>query len=153
MRRAGVHNVERHLIVAGDKWAKRRAGTFDRVLVDAPCTGTGTWRRNPDARARLRPLDLQELLPKQASILDNASGLVRVGGRLVFATCSLLREENEDQVDAFISRHPDFAVVPLPQAWPLESVPCAGPYLSLTPLRHGTDGFFGAVLQRSGGPG
>lgn len=153
LRRAGVHNVERHLIVAGDKWAKRRASTFDRVLVDAPCTGTGTWRRNPDARARLRPLDLQELLPKQASILDDASRLVKAGGRLVFATCSLLREENEDQVDAFINRHPDFTVVPLPQAWPLESVPCAGPYLSLTPLRHGTDGFFGAVLQRSGVPG
>ncbi len=91
LRRAGVHNVERHLIVPGDKWAKRRAGTFDRVLVDAPCTGTGTWRRNPDARSRLRPIDLQELLPKQAAILDDACRLVRAGGRLVFATCSLLR--------------------------------------------------------------
>ncbi|MGI4955908.1 MAG: RsmB/NOP family class I SAM-dependent RNA methyltransferase, partial [Janthinobacterium lividum] len=72
LRRAGVHNVERHLIVAGDKWTKRRAGSFDRVLVDAPCTGTGTWRRNPDARSRLRPIDLEELLVKQAMILDDA---------------------------------------------------------------------------------
>ncbi len=152
LRRAGVHNVERHLIVAGDKWAKRRAGTFDRVLVDAPCTGTGTWRRNPDARARLRPIDLQELLPKQAAILDDASRLVRAGGRLVFATCSLLVEENEAQVDAFLSRHPDFTVLPLAQAWPLEAaLPCDGPFLSLTPLRNNTDGFFGAVLQRAGG--
>ena len=81
LRRAGVHNVERHLVEAGDKWAKRRAGTFDRVLVDAPCTGTGTWRRNPDARLRLRPEDLAELLPKQACILAQAARLVRSGGR------------------------------------------------------------------------
>ena len=149
LRRAGVHNVERHLIAPGDKWVKRRAGTFDRVLVDAPCTGTGTWRRNPDARARLRPIDLQELLPKQAAILDDASRLVRAGGRLVFATCSLLVEENEGQVDAFIGRHPEFAVVPLAQAWSLPgALPGAGPYLSLTPRLHGTDGFFGAVLER-----
>ncbi len=151
LRRAGVHNVERHLIAIGDKWAKRRAGTFDRVLVDAPCTGTGTWRRNPDARSRLRPIDLQELLPKQAAILDDASRLVRAGGRLVFATCSVLLEENEDQVDAFLTRHPEFAVVPLAKAWPMDSAPPGpGPYLSLTPLRHGTDGFFAAVLERQG---
>eukprot|EP01037_Dinobryon_pediforme_P010963 gene10964-11044_t len=86
LRRAGVHNVERHLVEPGDKWAKRRAGTFDRVLVDAPCTGTGTWRRNPDARSRLMPIDLEELAPKQAMILDTASRLVKVGGRLVYAT-------------------------------------------------------------------
>ena len=118
------------------------------MLVDAPCTGTGTWRRNPDARARLRELDLEELLPKQAAILDDACRLVRAGGRLVFATCSLLLEENEAQVDAFLGRHPDFAVVPLAQAWTDGEPPCAGPYLSLTPRRHGTDGFFGAVLER-----
>jgi len=150
LRRAGVHNVERHLIEPGDKWVKRRAGTFDRVLVDAPCTGTGTWRRNPDARSRLRPVDLNELLPKQAMILDDASRLVRVGGRLVFATCSILREENEAQVDAFLARHPDFGVVPLERAWTLPaSLPGAGPYLTLTPRQHETDGFFAAVLERS----
>jgi 16S rRNA (cytosine967-C5)-methyltransferase len=149
LRRAGVHNVERHLIVPGDKWGKRRAGTFDRVLVDAPCTGTGTWRRNPDARARLRPIDLQELLPKQAAILDDASRLVRAGGRLVFATCSLLLEENEAQVDAFLTRHPNFATVPLAQAWTLGTpVPAGGDFLALTPRRNGTDGFFAAVLER-----
>jgi 16S rRNA (cytosine967-C5)-methyltransferase len=149
LRRAGVHNVERHLIAPGDKWAKRRAGTFDRVLVDAPCTGTGTWRRNPDARTRLRPIDLQELLPKQAAILDDASRLVRAGGRLVFATCSLLLEENEAQVEAFVARHPEFTIVPLDRAWTLPSKPPgSGPFLSLTPRTHGTDGFFGAVLER-----
>ena len=149
LRRAGVQNCERHLVAPGDKWAKRRGGTFDRVLVDAPCTGTGTWRRNPDARLRLREQDLAELVPKQAMILDSAARLVRLGGRLIYATCSLLMEENEGQVDAFLSRHPDFAAVPLAEAWTLAlPPPCAGPALSLTPRRHGTDGFFAAVLER-----
>ena len=149
LRRAGVHNVERHLVAPGDKWAKRRAGTFDRVLVDAPCTGTGTWRRNPDARSRLREEDLNELLPKQAAILDDACRLVKTGGRLIFATCSLLQEENEAQVDAFLVRHPEFALVSLRLAWPDGLPPVGdGPYLSLTPRRHGTDGFFGAVMER-----
>ena len=152
LRRAGVQNCERHLVAPGDKWAKRRGGTFDRVLVDAPCTGTGTWRRNPDARLRLREQDLAELVPKQAMILDSAARLVRLGGRLVYATCSLLTEENEGQVDAFLSRHPDFAAVPLAEAWTLAAAPpCAGPALSLTPRRHGTDGFFAAVLERRAG--
>jgi 16S rRNA (cytosine967-C5)-methyltransferase len=149
LRRAGVHNVERHLVGPGDKWAKRRAGGFDRVLVDAPCTGTGTWRRNPDARLRLRESDLLELLPKQASILDAAQGLVRKGGRLVYATCSLLSEENEAQVTAFLARHPAFSLASAGQAAPLVSgLAGDGAFLSLTPARHGTDGFFGAVMER-----
>jgi 16S rRNA (cytosine967-C5)-methyltransferase len=149
LRRAGVHNVERHLVVPGDKWAKRRAGGFDRVLVDAPCTGTGTWRRNPDGRLRLTPRDLHDLLDKQAAILDDAQRLVRIGGRLVYATCSLLTEENEGQLAGFLVRHPQFAVVPLEAAWSLPApLPCPGPWLRLTPLRHGTDGFFAAVLER-----
>ena len=151
LRRAGVHNVERHVPEAGDKWIKRRAATFDRVLVDAPCTGTGTWRRNPDARPRLTERDLTELVAKQAMILDQASKLVRKGGRVVYATCSVLLEENEAQVQSFLSTHPDFAVVPVAQAWPLPTpAPCDGDFLSLTPLRHGTDGFFAAVIERRG---
>ena len=155
LRRAGVNNVERHLVEPGDKWAKRRASTFDRVLVDAPCTGTGTWRRNPDARHRLTERDLLELTQKQSSILDAARGLVRMGCRLVYATCSLLKEENEGQVSAFLIRHPEFALVPLAQAWPpgfqgdtLPGGTLSGELLSLTPARHGTDGFFAAVLER-----
>jgi 16S rRNA (cytosine967-C5)-methyltransferase len=150
LRRAGVHNAERHLTVDGDKWVKRRAQSFDRVLVDAPCTGTGTWRRNPDGRLRLTETDLAELLPKQARILDTAERLVRPGGRLVYATCSLLRQENEDQVEAFSARHPAFRIVPLSDAWTLPiPAPCPDPYLVLTPLRHGTDGFFATVLERA----
>jgi 16S rRNA (cytosine967-C5)-methyltransferase len=153
LRRAGVNNVERHLVEPGDKWAKRRAGAFDRVLVDAPCTGTGTWRRNPDARHRLTEQDLLELTRKQSSILDIACPLVRAGGRLVYATCSLLQEENEGQVSAFLIRHPDFVLVPLAEAWPADlerpqSATLSQEMLALTPARHGTDGFFVAVLER-----
>jgi 16S rRNA (cytosine967-C5)-methyltransferase len=117
-RRAGAHNIERHLLGPGDKWLKRHAGDFDRVLVDAPCTGTGTWRRNPDARARLTETDLAELVVRQAGLLDDAAPLVRKGGRLVYATCSLFPEENEGQVAAFLARHAAFALVPLARAWP-----------------------------------
>ncbi len=150
LRRAGVHNVERHLTEDGDKWVKRRAQKFDRVLVDAPCTGTGTWRRNPDGRLRLTETDLAELLPKQARILDAAERLVRPGGRLIYATCSLLREENEAQIEAFCARYPEYSVVPVSEAWALSGVPpCPDPFLVLTPLRHGTDGFFTAILERA----
>jgi 16S rRNA (cytosine967-C5)-methyltransferase len=149
LRRAGAHNVERHLLVRGDKWPKRHAAVFDRVLVDAPCTGTGTWRRNPDARHRLTEADLAELLTRQAGILNDAAKLVRTGGRLVYATCSLLLAENEAQVSHFLAAHPGFSVVPLSRAWPLAgSPPCTGDFMFLTPARHGTDGFFAAVLER-----
>lgn len=150
LRRAGVSNVERHVLVTGDKLVKRRAGGFDRVLIDAPCTGTGTWRRNPDARLRLTQQDLAELVVKQASILDTGAKLVRAGGKLIYATCSLLPEENEEQVSAFLARHPDFAPIPPEQAWKLPgAVPALGPFLALTPARHGTDGFFAAVLAKA----
>ncbi len=154
LARAGVDNAERHLLETGDRWAKRRAGSFDRVLVDAPCTGTGTWRRNPDGRFRTGPQDLAELLPKQAEILAIGAGLVRPGGQLVYATCSLLAEENEDQVAGFLAAHPDFAPVPLAEAWTAAGLagapPCAGPYMALSPAAQGTDGFFAAVLRRAG---
>ncbi len=151
LRRAGAFNVERHLVTPGDKWLKRHAGTAHRVLVDAPCTGTGTWRRNPDARTRLTEQTLTELTAKQADILHDAARLVRTGGRLVYATCSLLPAENEAQIDHFLQTHPDFAVLPLAAAWPWPTEPpCPGPYLRLTPLHHETDGFFAAVLEKKG---
>lgn len=152
LRRAGVHNVERRAIAPGEKWLKRAAKKFDRVLVDAPCTGTGTWRRNPDARFRLSRETLSELLTKQREILASAARLVKTGGRLVYATCSLLPEENEHQVDAFLAAHGDFTLMPLADAWAAlasaTTPPCAGPYLSLSPATHGTDGFFAAILAR-----
>jgi 16S rRNA (cytosine967-C5)-methyltransferase len=136
--------------VPGDKWVKRQREKFDAVLVDAPCTGIGTWRRHPDARGRLSEEDLGELTLRQSGILDIAAGLVRKGGRLVYATCSMLAEENEAQVSAFLARHPGFAPVPLGVAWPAAAgpVPGEGPFLVLTPRGQGTDGFFAAVLER-----
>ena len=153
LRRAGVHNVTRHVLEGdGDKWLKRQKGTFDRVLVDAPCSGTGTWRRNPDAKWRLNEASLGELAALQARILIQAAGLTKSGGRLVYATCSLLPEENERQVEAFLAAHPDFTLVPITEAW-AETIgtdcPVAGPYLRLTPAAHGTDGFFAAVMRKA----
>jgi 16S rRNA (cytosine967-C5)-methyltransferase len=154
LRRAGVHNVERRALGENAKWLKRHKQSFDRVLVDAPCTGTGTWRRNPDGRWTLSPRDLEELLPKQAAILDAAARLVKPGGMLIYATCSVLPAENERQVEGFVERHPDFAAVPVADLWPqaIGTEPPAGmgqsAWLRLSPLRHGTDGFFAAVLVR-----
>ena len=151
-RRAGVDNAERHLLSAGDRWAKRRAGSFDRVLVDAPCTGTGTWRRNPDARLRTRPQDLTELIAVQTDILEKARELVRPGGRLVYATCSLLPAENEERMESFLASNPDFAPMAIEALWPTlrpaVEQPCVGPWLRLSPGAHGMDGFFCAVLER-----
>ena len=143
LRRAGVHNAERHLLEPGDKWLKRQGQKFDRVLVDAPCSGTGTWRRNPDARTRLTEADLAELTQKQAMILDQAQKLVKPNGKLVYATCSVLNDENEKQVEAFLARYPMFEQLPIEAPAALR-----GQALRLSPRVHGTDGFFAAVLIR-----
>jgi 16S rRNA (cytosine967-C5)-methyltransferase len=157
IRRAGINNVERRdLSSERDLWVKRHAGGFDKVLIDAPCSGAGTWRRNPDAKWRLKPSDLEELADLQRRILESAARLVKPGGRLIYATCSLFQEENADQVAAFLKAAPDFALVPAPKAWKeaQESLgtntPCPsdGDMLVLTPAQHGTDGFFVAVLEK-----
>ncbi|TPM39928.1 RsmB/NOP family class I SAM-dependent RNA methyltransferase, partial [Mesorhizobium sp. B2-3-4] len=151
-RRAGLHNIETRLLASEtDKWIKRHKAGFDRVLVDAPCSGTGTWRRNPDARWRAQEQGLDNLVALQARILASASRLVKPGGRLVYATCSLLLEENEEQVGAFLAAHPAFRVVPLEEAAPGVTGSAHGDYLSLTPARNGTDGFFATVMQRDVG--
>ena len=134
-RRAGLHNIEtRALTSERDKYVKRHQDHFDLVLVDAPCSGTGTWRRDPDKRWRQLGPGLETLLPLQKSILDSAYRMVKPGGRLVYATCSLLPDENEDQVDAFLTANPHFKRV--------------GADLKMTPAGHNTDGFYAAVLVR-----
>ena len=156
-RRAGVHNVEtRPLSSENDKWVKRHKASFDRVLVDAPCSGTGTWRRNPDMRWRRLGPELDELSALQARLLDSAARLVKPGGRLVYATCSLLPQENERQAAAFLERHPEFREAPLQQIWDSAVVgrgggalPGPGPHLKLSPARNETDGFFAAVFDRT----
>jgi 16S rRNA (cytosine967-C5)-methyltransferase len=153
-RRAGLHNIETRLLVSEtDPWVKRHKGGFDRVLVDAPCSGTGAWRRNPDARWRApEEQGLDNLLSLQPRILASAARLVKPGGRLVYATCSMLSEENEDQVAAFLAAHPAFHAVPLHEAAPQLTNSAHPDYLSLTPARHNTDGFFAAVIQRDAEP-
>jgi len=152
LRRAGIGNVERRVLASErDPWVKHHAAGFDRVLVDAPCLGTGTWRRNPDAKWRARPDDLAELAMRQQQILTSAARLVRPGGRLVYVTCSLIREENQDQAAAFLAASPDFTLFPAARAW-IETIggtpPGSDDYLFLTPARHGTDGFFVAIFER-----
>ena len=152
LRRAGVGNAERRVLTSErDKWIKRRAGSFDRVLVDAPCLGIGAWRRNPGDKWRITKDDLADLLVRQQEILRSAARLVRPGGRVVYATCSLLHEENEAQAEAFLAATPDFSVVPAARAWH-DTIGGAAPggdrYLRLTPARHGTDGFFVAIFER-----
>jgi len=146
LRRAEVHNVERRLIESErDGWVKKHKGGFDRVLVDAPCTGTGTWRRNPDARWTLVRDEIAELTAKQGRILESAARLVKPGGRLIYATCSVLPEENEDQVTAFLAAQTDFAALPVGAVWEKAG---EGTTLSLSPAKDGTDGFFVAVFER-----
>jgi len=149
LKRSGLSNVQPHLLAnEHDTKVKRLAGKIDRVLVDAPCSGLGTLRRNPDLKWRQSPEALGEMRVKQAAILRAASRLVKSGGRLVYATCSLLAEENEAIVDAFLADAPGFvelsaADVLKQQAIDLET----GPRMRLWPHVHGTDGFFAAVLE------
>jgi 16S rRNA (cytosine967-C5)-methyltransferase len=152
LRRAGVHNATRRVLASHrDPWVKHHKDSFDRVLIDAPCTGCGTWRRNPDAKWRIDPADIAELAALQADILDSAARLVRKGGRLIYATCSLLPEENEAQALKFLASHAGFRQLPVDEIWPAAvggHCPTRGPHLHLTPASHGTDGFFVAIFER-----
>jgi 16S rRNA (cytosine967-C5)-methyltransferase len=151
LARSGLSNVHPQLIAhERDAKIKRLAGKVDRVLVDAPCTGFGTLRRNPDLKWRHAESALAELAAKQRSILAAAAGLVKPGGRLVYATCSVLPDENEAVVAAFLASRGDFE--PIDAAAELARASIAldcGPTLQLLPHRHGCDGFFAAVLQRA----
>jgi 16S rRNA (cytosine967-C5)-methyltransferase len=132
-------------------------GRTDLVLIDAPCTGTGTWRRNPDAKWRMRPGALEQRMIEQAEVLERAAPLVKPGGRIVYVTCSVLAEEGPDQVVAFRQRHPDFAVEPpavtqvLGEVAPafMQAVWTLDPGLLMTPSKTGTDGFFVSILRRA----
>jgi 16S rRNA (cytosine967-C5)-methyltransferase len=155
LKRAGVRNVQ--VLTPGDAEALAELeGKMDRVIVDAPCTGSGVWRRRPDAKWRLSPQMLEMRLAEQRTVLDQAASLVKPGGRLAYITCSVLRSENRDQVDAFIGRFPEFAIVPWPELWkgaafsaaPPQSADGSAETLQMTPRSFGADGFYVAVLQR-----
>ena len=131
------------------KWLRRQKGTFDVVLCDVPCSGSGTWRRNPDMRWINYGPDLDALYEVQAEILEKVVDTVKPGGKLVYATCSLFREENEDQIERFLKSHDDFELLDVSNHWPDGVIsPVVGPYMRLTPKDHNTDGFFAAVMQR-----
>ena len=149
LARAGIDNVRRAAIQnERDVRVQRLAGKIDRVLVDAPCSGTGTLRRNPDIK--WRTIDMEKLTATQRVILASASTLLKPGGRLVYTTCSLLRQENEDLVAGFLATHPEFAVVPAAAVLARRHVALFpdSDFLRLLPHRHHTDGFFAAVLER-----
>jgi 16S rRNA (cytosine967-C5)-methyltransferase len=155
LKRAGARNVQ--VLPAGDEEALRKLGSrFDAVFIDAPCTGSGAWRRRPDAKWRLKPANLAQRQEEQRTILALAAPMVKPGGRLVYVTCSVLPEENEDQLAWFAGNHPGFAALPWREAWtggvggtPPPSAAASDTSLLLTPARHGTDGFFIAVLARN----
>jgi 16S rRNA (cytosine967-C5)-methyltransferase len=149
LARAGLNNV-RMVAIAHERDARvqRLKGKVDRVLVDAPCSGTGTLRRNPDIK--WREIDLPELTGAQQRILEAASGLLKPGGRLVYATCSLLQEENEDIVEKFLAAHPEFHALPVNEILARRHIPLSmtGAALRLLPHIHHTDGFYAVALER-----
>lgn len=153
-RRAGATNLAIHSMPSGE-WpdaVRRFAARADRILVDAPCSGTGSWRRRPEARWSLDEAALGDLQRTQDELLARAAEALRPGARLVYATCSLLADENERRIDALRTAHPELEVVRIAEilggavAAPIADA--TGTFLSLRPDRHGCDGFFGAVLRR-----
>lgn len=150
LKRSGLSNLHAQLIASeNDQKLKRLNGKFERVLVDAPCTGLGTLRRNPDLKWRQTPEDLAELTVKQANILARAAKLVKSGGRLIYSTCSLLSDENEQIAEQFLAAHPDFKLVNATEILNQQQIALeTGQYLKLLPHLHQTDGFFAAVFEK-----
>ncbi len=154
LARSGLSNIHPVAIAhERDERIKRLAGKMDRVLVDAPCSGLGTLRRNPDLKWRQKPSDIERLTALQTNILQSASRLVKAGGRLVYATCSVLPEENERIAQAFTAANPDFTLLPAQTVLTDLGIAnsdslCRAGYLRLWPHLHQTDGFFAAIWQR-----
>jgi len=150
LKRSGLSNLHAQVISSeNDQKLKRLNGKFDRVLVDAPCSGLGTLRRNPDLKWRQTEQDVAELNVKQTNILARAAKLTKAGGRLIYATCSLLRDENEAIAEAFLSANPEFSLIPANEILNQQQIKLdTGKYLKLLPHLHGTDGFFAAVFER-----
>jgi 16S rRNA (cytosine967-C5)-methyltransferase len=152
IERAGVRNVQLHVPRGKTNALAGLEGRCDLVFIDAPCTGTGTWRRNPDAKWRIRPGALAIRIAEQDRALGEAARFVKPHGRILYVTCSVLREENEDRISAFLAAHADYGSLPAAE---LALIPGLGPFASrfgfglrLTPLTSGTDGFFIAMLMR-----
>lgn len=151
LKRSGLSNLNAQVISSeNDQKLKRLNGKFDRVLVDAPCSGLGTLRRNPDLKWRQTPQDVLELTQKQTSILARAAKLTKNGGRLIYATCSLLRDENEQIAENFLANHPEFKLLNAAEILKQQQIDLdTGDYLKLLPHLHNTDGFFAAVFEKN----
>lgn len=161
LKRAGVDNTTlKELSSESDNWVKRHKSTQDVVLLDVPCSGSGVWRRNPDAKWNLTPEGLEELCQIQQRILRSASRLVKKGGRLVYATCSLLPPENQHQIQTFLADMNQFKIIPATQVWqkleasgklnepcPAQAITPEG-CLQLRPDTTNTDGFFITIMER-----
>jgi 16S rRNA (cytosine967-C5)-methyltransferase len=148
-RRAGLSNVTAREVQGAQMPVEAKPGAWDRVLVDAPCSGLGTLRRNPEARWRLTPKAIDGFPAQQLSLMVTYAPLVAPGGRLVYATCTVLRQENESVVERFLAERPDFVLMPIKEIWGKERALRLGDgtYLKVYPHSHGTDGFFAAVLR------
>jgi 16S rRNA (cytosine967-C5)-methyltransferase len=149
LKRSGLSNLyPQHLVNENDIKVKRLAGKIDRVLVDAPCSGVGTLRRNPDLKWRQSPQSIEELKRKQVAILSSAANLLKPGGRLVYATCSFLPEENQEIVENFLQGHTSFTVLNCAELLRQQKIPIdTSVFLELSPRHHGTDGFFAAAME------
>ncbi len=153
LKRAGAHNVQVHVLESeNDAFIKRHKATADRVLIDVPCSGSGTWRRNPDLKWRFTQKDLDEVRAVQQAILQSASRLVKVGGRLIYATCSIFKDENERQIEKFLAEHNNFKLLDANKIWNKTPLPEGNDpeaaYFSVTPHNDGVDGFFAAVMEK-----
>jgi 16S rRNA (cytosine967-C5)-methyltransferase len=157
IERAGARNIQVRTPKGAAETLTDLAGRADLVLIDAPCTGTGTWRRSPDAKWRIRPGALAERLREQEAVLERAAPLTKPGGRIAYITCSVLNEENGDQVRAFVARHPDFSVEKPAQVITVlgeraylfaRAVLISDEGMLMTPRRTDTDGFFVSILRR-----
>ena len=153
MTRAGVTNID--VIPADEANKLDQSGGFDCVVIDAPCSGSGSWRRKPDAKWRLAEVQLQQRIRDQREVLERAATLVKKGGRIVYITCSVLPEENTTQVERFLGIHREFEIIPYAVQWaaaigtpPPKSADGRTDTLLVTPAQHGTDGFFIAVLKK-----
>jgi len=150
LKRSGLSNLNAQLINnENDLKLKRLSGKFDRVLVDAPCSGLGTLRRSPDLKWRQTAEDVAQLNTLQTKILARAAKLVKAGGRVIYATCSLLNDENEAIVEAFLKDNTEFKVIPAHEVLAKFNINLdTGEYLKLLPHLHGTDGFFAVVFEK-----
>jgi 16S rRNA (cytosine967-C5)-methyltransferase len=157
LKRSGARNVQVRTPKSVGGELDDLNGRIDLVLIDAPCTGTGAWRRNPDAKWRMRPGALEQRQKEQARVMDRAVPLLKAGGRIAYVTCSVLDEENGAQVRAFIARHAEFTIVPPTEVIGVlgeraaifaKAARLSGEGVTMTPRKTGTDGFFVALLKR-----